>query len=285
MGSLEPSPFGILLRRYRARLGLTQHDLAERAMISARTVSDLERGVIRHPYPHTARQLADALQLLDEGRRQFLQLVGDRPSCGASVRPQTPGREERKVVSILFVDLVGFASRSDHADPENVRDLLRAYYSHVKERIERLGGTAEQFIGTVVLAVFGAPLSHADASERAVRAGLKVLEAVEELNQALPGLELAARAAVSSGEALVAIGSGPDRAAALGDIVNIASTLQASAPTGRLVVGEETYRATRDVMHYEALPPMVAKGKSEPLPVWLVRPVQPKRVSGISGER
>jgi len=174
-------------------------------------------------------------------------------------------------VSVLFVDLVGFTSRSDRADPEDVRDLLQAYHAQVKERIERFGGTTEKFIGDAVMAVFGAPVSHTDDPERAVRAGLSALDAVEELNREQPGLELAARAAVNTGEALVAIGAGHERGAALalGDVVNIASRLQTSAPTGRLVVGEETYRATRDAIRYEVLPPTLVKGRSEPLAVWL----------------
>ncbi len=192
-------------------------------------------------------------------------------SCGTSLEGETDAREERKVVSVLFVDLVGFTSRSDRADPEDVRDVLETYHAHVKEQIEAFGGTMEKFIGDAVMAVFGAPLSHTDDAERAVRAGLRALEAVEKLIRRQPGPELAARAAVNTGEALVAVGSGHERGAALamGDVVNVASRLQTSAPPGRLVVGEETYRATRDTIRYEALEPIVVRGKSEPLTLWL----------------
>jgi class 3 adenylate cyclase/tetratricopeptide (TPR) repeat protein len=183
--------------------------------------------------------------------------------------PAVPRTEERKLVSVLFVDLVGFTSRSDQADPEDVRDALRLYYDRAKKEIEGYGGTVEKFIGDAVMAVFGAPLAHGDDPERAVRAGLRVMEAIEELNQEHPGLELAARSAVNTGEAVVSIGSGSGEALALGDAVNVASRLQAAAPTGRLIVGRETYRATRRSIRYEELQPIVAKGKREPVEAWL----------------
>jgi len=191
-------------------------------------------------------------------------------SCGASLADAEPAREERKIVSVLFVDLVGFTSSSDGADPEDVRDLLRSYHRRVKETVERFGGTVEKFIGDAVMAVFGAPASHTDDPERAVRAGLRSLEAVADLGREHPG-KLAARAAVTTGEAVVAIGTGHERgeALALGDVVNTASRLQSAAPTNRLVVGDETYRATRDAIGYEELPPVDAKGKAEPVLAWL----------------
>jgi class 3 adenylate cyclase/tetratricopeptide (TPR) repeat protein len=193
------------------------------------------------------------------------------PSCGAELIPPEVTREERKLVSILFVDLVGFTSRSDQADPEDVRDALRLYYDRAKTEIEGYGGTVEKFIGDAVMAVFGAPLTHGDDAERAVRAGLRVLEAIADLNREHPGLELAARAAVNTGDAVVSIGSAhrSGEALALGDAVNVASRLQTAAPAGRLVVGQETYRATRRVIRYEDLDPIVAKGKREPIDAWL----------------
>jgi class 3 adenylate cyclase/tetratricopeptide (TPR) repeat protein len=197
-------------------------------------------------------------------------------SCGAALSDAAQPGQERKLISVLFVDLVGFTSRSDRADPEDVRDTLQAYHTRVKQHIEQYGGTVEKFIGDAVMAVFGAPAAHGDDAERAVRAGLRVLEAIEDLNREQPGLELAARGAVNTGEAIVAIGPGPasGEAMAMGDVVNTASRLQTAAPTGRLVVGEETHRATRSVIRYEPLSPIVAKGKREPVMAWLaVAPV------------
>ena len=113
-------------------------------------------------------------------------------------------REERKLVSILFVDLVGFTARSDRADPEDVRDALQVYHASAKRWIEQYGGVLEKFIGDAVMAVFGAPTAHGDDAERAVRAGLRVLEGIDELNRE-HGLDLAARAAVNTGDALVSV--------------------------------------------------------------------------------
>src|ERR687891_2619447 len=104
-------------------------------------------------------------------------------ACGrALAEPAAPG-EERKVVSVLFVDLVGFTDRSDRADPEDVRATLRPYHERVKGDIERYGGTVEKFIGDAVMAVFGAPVAHEDDAERAVRSGLRILETIAELNE------------------------------------------------------------------------------------------------------
>src|SRR5512133_2889708 len=111
-------------------------------------------------------------------------------SCGSALAETTrTGAEERKAVSILFVDLVGFTARSDRADPEDVRATLRPYHARVKQEIEHFGGTVEKFIGDAVMAVFGAPTSHEDDAERAVRAALRILDAIEDLNAA-EGVEL-----------------------------------------------------------------------------------------------
>ena len=195
-------------------------------------------------------------------------------SCGAALDGAAARREERKLVSVLFVDLVGFTSRSDRADPEDVRDALSLYHAEAKQRIEQHGGTVEKFAGDAVMAVFGAPVAHGDDAERAVRAGLAVLTGMEELNRT-HGLDLAARAAVNTGEALVAVGGdGSREALAIGDVVNTASRLQSAAPTGRLIVGQDTYRATRHAIGYEPLESVEAKGKAERVPAWLaVEPV------------
>jgi len=195
-------------------------------------------------------------------------------SCGARLEASGALREERKLVSVLFVDLVGFTTRSDGADPEDVRDALQLYHADAKQRIEHYGGTLEKFIGDAVMAVFGAPIAHGDDAERAVRAGLHVLEGIGELNRA-HGLDLAARAAVNTGEAVVSMASGRGEALAMGDVVNTASRLQSTAPTGRVVVGRETYRATRQSIRYESSPAIDAKGKAEPVEAWLA--VEPSR--------
>jgi class 3 adenylate cyclase len=123
--------------------------------------------------------------------------------------------EERKIVSVLFVDLVDFTSRSDQADPEDVRAMLVPYDVRVKSEIESFGGVVEKFIGDAVMAVFGAQVSHGDDAERAVRAGLRVLDAIQELNKENPTLDLTVRAAVNTGVAIVDAHQQPDIAQGL----------------------------------------------------------------------
>ena len=157
-------------------------------------------------------------------------------ACATELAPTRVAGEERKVVSVLFVDLVGFTDRSDRADPEDVRALLRPYHERVKADIERFGGTVEKFIGDAVMAVFGAPVAHEDDAERAVRAALRILETIAELRE--EGLEVAVRAAVTTGEAVVALGARPDAGEGMvtGDVVNTAARLQGAAPVGGVIV-------------------------------------------------
>src|SRR5947207_7607040 len=168
-------------------------------------------------------------------------------SCGAALGEVGPPQEERKLVSVLFVDLVDSTARADKADPEDVREVLQAYHREAKQGNEQYGGVGQKFIGDAVMAVYGAPIAHGDDAERAVRAGLRVLAAIE-------GLELAARAAVNTGEAIVSVDQArAGEALATGDVVNTAARLQNAAPAGRVIVGAETYRGTRQAIRYEPL--------------------------------
>ena len=178
--------------------------------------------------------------------------------------------EERKVVTVLFADLVGFTARAEKLDPEDVRAILTPYFARVRSEIEAFGGTVEKFIGDAVMAVFGAPVAHGDDPERAVRAALAMCAAVEELNRSDPELELRVRIAVNTGEALVSLAASlaQGEGVVAGDVVNTASRLQEAAPVNGILVGEETYRATRSVIRYEEAEPVVAKGKQEPVRVW-----------------
>src|SRR2546425_2741461 len=133
------------------------------------------------------------------------ELPGEFPFCPYCTAPLTgqtvpPALEERKIVSVLFCDLVGFTATSERADPEDVRARIRPYHARLREEIERHGGTVEKFVGDAVMAVFGAPLAHEDDPERAVRAGLRILEAIAELNEADPSLALQVRIGINSGE-------------------------------------------------------------------------------------
>lgn len=193
------------------------------------------------------------------------------PSCGAATTTASaPERgAERRFVTILFVDLVGFTERSDRADPEDVRTTLVPYHARVKEDLERFGGTLDKFIGDAVMGVFGAPVAHDDDPARAVRAGLRMLEGIEDLRRADPALQV--RVAVNTGEAVVATGTGPVVGEAVaGDVVNTASRMQSLAPPGGLVIGEVTERLTHGIFETTALPAAFVKGKAEPLRVWQV---------------
>ena len=179
--------------------------------------------------------------------------------------------EERRVVTVLFADIVGFTTRSDGADPEDVRRTLLPFHARVKQDIERFGGTLDKFIGDAAMGVFGAPVAHEDDPERAVCAALRVLETIAELNDADPSLAMNVRVGINTGEAMVAFVSGPvvgENVA--GDVVNTASRLQGIAPPGGVVIGESTCRATRGRFEVEELDPVSVKGKAEPLRVWLV---------------
>ncbi len=191
-------------------------------------------------------------------------------ACGAPLDGGAAPREERRIISVVFVDLVGFTARSERLDPEDVRAILTPYHDTVRGEIESFGGLVEKFVGDAVMAVFGAPTAHGDDPERAVRAALAVRDAVAELDEGQPELELRIRAAVNTGEAVVALGARPALGEAMvaGDVVNTASRLQQHAPVGEVVVGEETYLATRGAIGYEPLDPVTAKGKAEPVAVW-----------------
>jgi class 3 adenylate cyclase/tetratricopeptide (TPR) repeat protein len=190
-------------------------------------------------------------------------------ACGASLTaPARAHAEERRLVTVLFCDLVGFTARSDQADPEDVGALLRPYHARFRAEIERLGGTLDKFIGDGVMAVFGAPVAHEDDPERAVRCALGMLAAIDELNQAHPTLDLAVRIGITTGEALVRLGPGQQTEGVVGDVVNTASRLEGVAPVGGVVVGEATFRATSRLFDYEELAPVKVKGKADPVPVW-----------------
>ena len=192
-------------------------------------------------------------------------------ACGEPLADQAHGLlEERKVVTVLFADLVGFTARAERLDPEDVRAILTPYFARVRSEIETFGGVVEKFIGDAVMAVFGAPVAHGDDPERAVRAALAMCAAVDELNRNDPELELKVRIAVNTGEALVSLAASASHGegAVAGDVVNTASRLQAAAPVNGILVGEETYRSTRSVIRYEDAEAVVAKGKQEPVRVW-----------------
>jgi class 3 adenylate cyclase len=195
--------------------------------------------------------------------------------CGAPLTssPVKSAFEERRVITVVFADLVGFTSRAERMDPEDLRSILDPYYRRLRAELEAHGGTVEKFIGDAVMGVFGAPVAHGDDPERGVRAALAIRDAVPQMNAAAPDLDLQLRIAVNTGEAIVTFtpGATPSEAMVAGDVVNTASRLQSSAPVNGVLVGEETYRATRTVINYDTVEPLTVKGKSDPVQAWLAR--------------
>jgi class 3 adenylate cyclase/tetratricopeptide (TPR) repeat protein len=179
-------------------------------------------------------------------------------------------REERKIVSVVFVDLVGSTARAETSDPEDVRALLRVYHERARDELESFGGTVEKFIGDAVVAVFGAPVAHEDDPERAVRAALAVRDAVARVNEDEPDRDLHVRIAVNTGEALVSLDASPGEGEAMvaGDVINTAARIQSAAPIDGILVGEPTYAATDRQIVYREAGAIEAKGKVEPVPVW-----------------
>ncbi len=188
-------------------------------------------------------------------------------------------------MSVLFCDLVGFTASAEHADPEDVSARLRPYYARVRREIERYGGNVEKFVGDAVMAVFGAPVAHEDDAERAVLAGLRVLEAIAELNAAQPNLDLNVRIGINSGETVVDRGARPELGEGIvaGDVVNTAARLQSAAPVGGIAVGELTYRQTERLFDYEQLEPVQVKGKTEPVAIWRPHAVRQQPVAARTG--
>jgi class 3 adenylate cyclase/tetratricopeptide (TPR) repeat protein len=198
--------------------------------------------------------------------------------CGARLADASvSATEERRVVTVLFCDLAGFTARSDGADPEDVRALLRPYHARLRHEIERHGGTLDKFIGDGVMAVFGAPVAHEDDPERAVRTALAMLAAVDELNERHPTLDLKVRIGITTGEAVVALDDRGDSERVVGDVVNTASRLEGVAPVGGVVVGQPTFQLTSKIFNYQSLPPVQVKGKAKPLPIWRAHAARSRR--------
>jgi class 3 adenylate cyclase/tetratricopeptide (TPR) repeat protein len=184
-------------------------------------------------------------------------------TCAAPLAVPT-SRQERKIVTVLFCDLVGFTQRAEDLDPEDVRSLLQPYHARLRHELERFGGTVEKFIGDAAMALFGAPVAHEDDPERAVRAALSIRNWIREEGR------LEVRIAITTGEALVDVDARPasGEGMAAGDVINTAARLQTAAPVNGVLVGESTYRATRQAIDYHPAKPVEAKGKAQPVAVW-----------------
>jgi class 3 adenylate cyclase/tetratricopeptide (TPR) repeat protein len=194
------------------------------------------------------------------------------PAAASETGPATPGAErslspgkpvaERRLVSVLFIDLVGFTTFAEGRDAEEVRETLSRYFDLASDIITRYGGTIEKFIGDAVMALWGAPIAREDDAERAVRAALDLVRAVPTLGS---GIE--SRAGVLTGEAAVTLGA-TNQGMVAGDLVNTAARLQAAAPAGAVLVGEATHRAAAKAIAFEEAGDHVLKGKTTPVPAW-----------------
>jgi class 3 adenylate cyclase/tetratricopeptide (TPR) repeat protein len=200
--------------------------------------------------------------------------LGVKPALTQGERPgATPGSEprateaERRLVSVLFADLVGFTTLSERRDAEDVRELLTRYFDTARRLVGRYGGVVEKFIGDAVMAVWGTPTAQEDDAERAVRAALDLVEAVAALGMEVEAPDLRARAGVLTGEAAVTVGA-EGQGMVAGDLVNTASRVQAAAEPGTVLVGEATRRASQAAVIYEHAGAHALKGKAELVPLW-----------------
>ena len=175
-------------------------------------------------------------------------------SCAAPLASE-PAREQRKVVTVLFCDLVGSTALGESTDPEALRARMRRYFEDLRMILERHGGTVEKFVGDAVMAVFGIPVSHEDDALRAVRAAAEMRTAIAE-----HGLE--ARIGVNTGEVVV---GGDSETLVTGDAVNVAARLEQAAAAGEIIIGSETRILVRDAVRVEAVEPLALKGKSGPV--------------------
>jgi predicted ATPase/class 3 adenylate cyclase len=224
--------------------------------------------------------LERAIALLETQRAELgdevveLALEPLRQRLNALVTP-TAG-EERKLVTILFSDLVGFTASSSKMDPEEVSDIMKTYFAHMAAVITHHGGAIEKYIGDAIMAVFGLPVRSEDDEERAVQAALEMQQALEELNDEMEhqhSLRLTARIGLNTGIVLAGfIGRHKeDDFTVVGDIVNTASRIQSNAPPGGVLIAHETFRHVRGLFEVIPQPPLTVKGKTEPIQTYLVQ--------------
>ena len=206
--------------------------------------------------------------------------------CGSPLAAAPAPSEERKVITAIFVDLVGSTARSENLDPEDVKSLVAPYHARVRGELEAHGGTFEKFSGDAILALFGTPKAHEDDPERAIRAALAVRQGIAELNEEDEWLDLHIRTGIHTGEALVMLGARPGEGewSAAGDVLNTAARIQSAAPTDGILVSRTTYLATMDSFAFSAAEPIQAKGKAEPVEVWEVVAAQEGGASERRGE-
>jgi len=198
---------------------------------------------------------------------------------GAATPAAAAAVAERRLVSVLFADLVGFTTLSEARDPEEVRELLSRYFEMARTLVGRYGGTIEKFIGDAVMAVWGTPVAREDDAERAVRAALDLVVAVTELGDEA-GADLKLRAGVATGEAAVTLGA-EGQGMVAGDLVNTAARVQATADAGSVLVNDATRRASDAAIGYDDAGSHTLKGKSEAVQLWRALQVTASRGGAV----
>ncbi len=224
-------------------------------------------------------QITQAISALEAQRAQLGDAVVDTALIPLREKlaalQHRPAAEQRKLVTVLFSDLVDFTALSSTMDPEDMREIINAYFKLWSGYIEKYGGSVEKYIGDAVMAVFGLATSHEDDPERAIRASLEMRQALAGLNQEIEahwGVQLAMRVGIHTGPVMVSLlgeRKGQDFVV-VGDAVNLASRLQAVAPVGGIIISHDTYRHARGVFDMEVLEPVKVKGKPEPIQVYLI---------------
>ena len=201
------------------------------------------------------------------------------PACGTRLVLTGRPDAERKMVTTLFADLVGFTRMAEGADPEDVDRVLREFAEMATHAVEIHGGIVEKFIGDAVVAVFGVPTAHEDDAERAVHAALRINQDAPRV-LAPDGSPVRVRTGVNTGEALARLSTDARSGEGFlaGDAVNTAARLQNAAPPGGILVGPTTYALTSRLFRFEELEPVQLKGKAESTPVWLVHAAVSGRV-------
>jgi class 3 adenylate cyclase/tetratricopeptide (TPR) repeat protein len=192
------------------------------------------------------------------------------PSCGTEVAPLAV--EERRVVTVVFADLVGYTALSEHLDPERVKRLIDASFERLIADITAFGGRVDKVLGDGILALFGAPVAHEDDADRAIRAALQMHESLARFVAEQPDLDgpLQLRIGVNTGEVVVGNVSGTAEYTAMGDVVNVASRLQTLAEPGGILIGDSTAALASEEILRQSVDSVDVRGREQPERVWLV---------------
>jgi class 3 adenylate cyclase/tetratricopeptide (TPR) repeat protein len=208
------------------------------------------------------------------------------PTCGHPLKAAAQEGEQRKVVTILFADVIGSTALGEQLDPERLRTVLGAYFKAMAEVIGSWGGTVEKYVGDAIMAVFGVPAVREDDAERAMHAALEMGSRLTELNvefERAHHITLGVRVGVNSGEVVAPTGPAPAQRIVAGDAVNVAARLEQAAPPGTILVGERTYRAARLAFRFDPVTPIEAKGKAEPIRAYRLLDALPDVQRGVRG--